>query len=409
MTKQRVLALILLLGLTGAASARIEGMNQQVFEAIEKAQAMADAEDYDDALAILEGVRKRNLTSYETAQVLRHMGHVYYASDRFAESLAVHEEALGQPRLPESMVASLLGSMGRLALIQEDYDYAETRFEALLAMEGQNTPANRMLLASTLLQQEKYERARDLVRSAIADHSRDGSKPPENWLSALIAALYALEEFEEMRDVLRRTVELYPRERYLINLAALHGQLGDRQRQMALIESLRDDARLSQEAHLRMLADLFLAEGLAYKAAVLLQSEMDRGRIATNRRTLEQLSQAWYMAHDLEKALPTLERAASMAQSGELYLRLAGLHMDLYEWEAAADAASRALDLGGLRREGSAWLLVGMARVRLKQYDEAAKSFRQAAKFEESRRYSDQWLAYVANQRQMESQAAATH
>ncbi len=405
---KRLLPFLLLLSLAGIASARVEGMNQRVFEAIEKAQALAEAKDYDNALATLESMRKRNLTSYETAQILRHMGHVYYESDRFADSLAVHEEALAQPRLPDTMVATLLGSMGRLGLIQEDYDYAEARFKELLLMEDQNTPANRILLASTNLQQEKFAEARDLVRSAIEERSKEGGNPPENWLSALISAHYALEEYVEMREVLRRTIELYPRERYLINLAALHGQLGERQRQLALVESLLDDDRLSQEAHLRMLANLFLSEGLAYKAAVLLESEMERGRIATDGRTLEQLSQAWYMAHDLKKALPTLERAASVSKSGELYMRLAGLHMDLYQWEAAADAASKALDLGGLRREGSAWLLAGMARVRLKQYDEAASSFRRAAKFEDSREYSDQWLAYVASQQEMESAVAAS-
>lgn len=407
MTKQ-LLALLVLLGVAGVASARIEGMNQRVFEAIEKAQELTDAKDYDKALATLEGVRRRNLTSYETAHIFRHMGHIYYEAERFTESLAAHEEALAQPRLPDSMVANLLGSMGRLGLIQEDYDYAEARFKELLAMESQNTPGNRMLLASTNLQQEKYAEARDLVLSAIEQRSKDGDDPPENWLSVLIAAHYALEEYEEMRDLLRRTVQLYPRERYLINLAALHGQLGDRQRQLALVESLLDDERLSEETHLKLLTNLFLSEGLAYKAAVLLESEMESGRIATNARTLEQLSQAWYMAHDPKKALPALERAASLSESGELYMRLAELHMDLYEWRAAADAASKALDLGGLRREGSAWLLNGMARVRLKQYDEAEKSFRRAAQFEDSRKYSDQWLAYVDNQREMEAAVNAS-
>jgi hypothetical protein len=48
-----------------------------------------------------------------------------------------------------------------------------------------------------------------------------------------------------MRDVVEKLVLLYPREQYVMNLAALHGQLGDSEKQLALVESLLDDERLS--------------------------------------------------------------------------------------------------------------------------------------------------------------------
>jgi hypothetical protein len=39
-----------------------------------------------------------------------------------------------------------------------------------------------------------------------------------------------------MREVMERWCSLYPREQYVMNLAALHGQLGDSEKQLALME-----------------------------------------------------------------------------------------------------------------------------------------------------------------------------
>jgi hypothetical protein len=39
---------------------------------------------------------------------------------------------------------------------------------------------------------------------------------------------YEIDDYAAMRDVIEKLVLLYPREQYVMNLAALHGQLGDR-------------------------------------------------------------------------------------------------------------------------------------------------------------------------------------
>lgn len=402
MIRSTLLALMLVAS-TVSAFAAATSMNQFVIRTLEDVQELLEVEDFAGALAKLNSIRDRRLNPYETAHVLRFVGLVYYQTEKLAESHAAYEQALAQKRLPESMIASLLGSLGRLGLMREDYAYAEMRFSQLLAIEGMDTPANQFLLAVAYLRQEKFTDTRRVLVRAIEAERQQGRQPPENWLSMLSSTHFALEDYEAMRAVLRELVELYPRERYLLNLAAVHGQLGDRRRQIALVESLRDDGRLETQSRLKMLVNLFLAEGLAYKAARLLEAEIERGRIVADVRTLEQLSQAWYIANDFEKAIPALERAAAISDSGELYMRLAGLHMDVYEWQAAELAARKALERGALMREGSAWMLLGMAQVRLNRLSEAANNFHRAANFDESRGYADQWLAYVENERKKQA------
>mgnify|MGYP001823827197 FL=1 len=211
-----------------------------------------------------------------------------------------------------------------------------------------------------------------------------------------------------MREVVRDLVSLYPREQYLMNLAALHGQLGETGRQLALVESLADDERIVRESSKKMLANLFLAEKLPYKAAVLLQAELDAGRLEPTIPNLEMLSNAWYSAAEPKKALPPLHQAAKLSDKGELYLRVARLHMDAHDWAAADKAVAQALRKGGLRREGHAWLLQGMAKVRLKQLTEAEGLFQRAAEFDETERYAAQWLQYLASEVEREAALAAS-
>ncbi|MFT7288451.1 MAG: hypothetical protein ACI87W_002572 [Halieaceae bacterium] len=88
-----------------------------------------------------------------------------------------------------------------------------------------------------------------------------------------------------------------------MNLAALHGQLGESERQLALVESLLDDGRLTQPAHLKMIANLYLGEELPYKAATLMEAELASGRIESTVSNLELLSQAWYMSAETERSI----------------------------------------------------------------------------------------------------------
>jgi tetratricopeptide (TPR) repeat protein len=212
-----------------------------------------------------------------------------------------------------------------------------------------------------------------------------------------------------MREVVRELAEVYPSEQYLMNLAALHGQLGDRQKQLALVEAMLDDGRITRAAYLKMLASLYLAENLPFKAANLLETAVADGRIEADVATLEQTSQAWYLAQELERAAAPLARAAAISaretESGELYLRLAGLHMDSYQWTEADQAAALALEAGGLKREGEAWLMRGMANAQLERYDDARVLFKRAQAFESTRAHADQWLVYVASEQKTKAVA----
>lgn len=390
-----LVALLVALPLPLLAAERQLGMSERTFKVMDDARQALDLEDFDGAVAVLERALSRGASSYEAAQMQRLLGLAHYRRDDLPAARRAYADALVQPRLPDSLTADLLASLGRLGLMADDYRAAQGRFEALLEIPGQDTPEHRVLLATALLRLDDDRRAADLLESAITAVREGGSEPREAWLTMLSAAYYALEELKSMQRVLKELIALYPRDQYLLNLAAIYGQLGEQSRQLALMEALLDAGRIERETQLKTTAQLYLAEQLPFKAARLLQTTIDEDRLPASRENLELLSQAWYLARDGERALEALRRAAEQAEDGALFLRIAGLELDAYRWRAADAAAERALAAGLSGREGDAWLIRGMARVRLGDYQPAMDHFRRAAAYDGSRAYAQQWTSFA--------------
>jgi tetratricopeptide (TPR) repeat protein len=395
----RALVVCLLLSLSAVVASKetVVGMSKLVYDGINEIQVLLDAEQWPEAMQELDRWLGRRLNNYERAHVLNMKGYALYQMDDMAPALETYQEALSLTGLPESQVRSLLMTISQLALVTKDYELAVKYALQLLASPGKAPPqpVSHIILAQAYMGQENYQAAVEPLRTALDIQRAAGQKPRENWISMLSAVYFYLEDFENMRQVLYELVALYPQERYLINLAALHGQLGETDKQLALVESLLDDQRLERGHHLLSLANLLLAHSLPYKAADLLQTEMASGRVETNQRNLELQSQAWFLAGEEARAIPPLEAAAAEAENGELYLRVARLYMDTYDWPRAEEAAGAAHDKGGLREEGSALLLQGMALARQEKFDQAREVFRRAVEFEENRKWAGQWLKFI--------------
>ena len=396
---QRVITTLLLalcLAQVAAAKDRVLGMSERVFKIIGEAQAFVDAEDYAAAREVVDdALERRRLSTYERAHMLNIKGYTWYEQDNLETAIATYEEALALEDLPVSMLITLRLTLGQVNLVAENYAESEKHLRALLALETQDIGSNKALLAASLMGQERFAEALTPLVDAIESEEAAGGTVRENWLSMLSSVYFELDDYPAMREVIEKLVVLYPREQYLMNLAALHGQLGESEKQLALIESLRDDERLARPTDLTMLVNLYLGAELPYEAASLLDSELASGRVESTVKNLELLSQAWYLSAETERAIAPLAKAAEMSESGEIYLRLARLHMDAYEWAEAEEAARAALDKGGLKEEGHAWLLRGMAQVRLKQFLEAQRHFERAGKFDYTETYASQWLKYV--------------
>ncbi|MCX2980558.1 hypothetical protein EYC98_06680 [Halieaceae bacterium IMCC14734] len=394
-----------------AVAEKSSGMTKATYDRIAAVQELFEEDEWDTAIEKLEAITTGRVSSYERAHAFNMLGFAWYQLDNLDRAMESYRSALAQEDIPVSQTRWLLTTISQVALMAEDYVAAERYAMDLVELKYELPPeaASWVVLAQARIGQENYAGALSPMLTAIATERDAGNKPREEWLLLLSSIYYMDESFEPMRDVLYELVALYPKEKYLINLAALHGELGDSEKQLALVEALLDDEGLQRSQHRLSLVNLFFANGLPYKAAKLLQQEIDSERIEANKRNLELLSQAWYMSGEKDRAIPPLEQAAAISKEGELHMRVARLYMDDYNWQGAEIAAQKAVDISSGEQLGEALLLLGMAMVNAKNLEPAKPVLARAAEHENVAEWASQWLNFVATEQRRIAAMQAMH
>jgi tetratricopeptide (TPR) repeat protein len=371
-------------------------MSQQVYESLTEIQELIETKDYATAQRKIDDLRtKKGLSDYERAQIWNISGYSYYLQERFPDAIRAYDQVLAQPGLPEALLLSTLKTKAQLHFTEEDYESALTVIRQLLAAIPEPSADVLMIEGQALFQLGRYDDALVPIKTAIDMYQSQGQKPKENWLLLLRVIYFEQKDYESMIQVVKELIRYYPKDTYVRTLAGVYSELGDTKKQLALTEVLYEGGFLNRSNDLVNLANLYLLHGLPYKAAKVLDKEMNDNIVESNERNLRLLSQAWYQAREDEKAIPPLERAADMTGEGELYLRLGQANINLENWGEAASAVQKALQAGGLKRPDQANIMLGMALFNQKRLEQARRAFQAAARDNRSQRAATQWIAYV--------------
>lgn len=394
----------LLLGASGSVLAQEKeqktketvAMSQAVYEDLTEIQELIEAKDYASAQRLIEDLRgKKGLSPYELAQIWNISGYSYYLQERYPEAIKAYNQVMAQPDLPEALMQSTLKTKAQLQFTQEDYEGALVTVRELMRVVSEPSADVMMLEGQALFQLARYEEALTPIKGAIDMYREQGQVPKENWLLLLRVIYFEQKDYDSMIDVVRELIVYYPKDTYILTLAGIYSELGDTKKQLALTEALYEKGLIDTSSHITNLANLYLLHGLPYKAATLLETEMGENIVEANERNLRLLSQAWYQARDDEKAIPPLKMAAEISNDGELYVRLAQAYINLEQWGDATTAVQKALELGGLKRNDTANIMLGMALFNQKRLEQARRAFQVAANDNRSQRAASQWIAYV--------------
>ena len=371
-------------------------MSQQVYEKLSEIQELLEAEDFAGAQSKLDDLKsKGGLSAYETAQAWNLQGYLSYLREDYPGALRAYNQLLAQPEVPEALQLSTLKTMAQLQFITEDYDGSLATVRRLMQVIPEPSADIVMLEGQIYYQMERYTDAIPPLEKAVSMYRNQGQVPKENWLLLLHSCYLQLGDYDKLMGVILELIQHYPKDTYLLTLAGVYSERGETKKQLALTEVLYETGHANPERHATNLANLYLLHNIPFKAAQVLEAEIDRGNVEGNERNLRLLSQAWYTARNDKKAIPPLRRAADLSEDGELYVRLAQSHVNLDQWPEAEDAIQNALRIGGLKRTDQAQLVLGMALLNQKKLDSARNAFERAARDQRSARAASQWVKYV--------------
>ena len=333
------------------------------------------SERYDEAHDDLRKMLKRaGRDAYLQAIVNQGLAQVEWARKNYDESLTYFETAVEINSLPNPAHFALMYQLAQLYFMQERYEEAMARLELWMckAPEEKITSDAYVLQASIHAEKENYSGVLRSIDKAIAMDQN----PRESWYQLKLVAHYELEQFPPAAETLETMISEWPdRKTYWIQLSQVYYKLQQNDRALAVLALAYRKDLLVQQGDFVFLSSLYSNSEVPYKAAEVLENGIRAGIVEPSKHHWTVIADTWYAAEELEKSLGAYQQAGKAASDGVIDLRRAYILVDLERWSAALEALDFALQKGGLdeRRTGEAYLLRGMARFNLGDFESARR------------------------------------
>ncbi len=374
-----------------------QAVSKEVYDQIQKAQELVDAKDYSGALKMLNRLYNPDkLTEYEQANVLNYIGFVYYNMEDIQNAIKTYARMVAIPSLEPQLLKQTTYTLAQLYTMEEKYQDALTTLDKWFTMETNPAPEPFILKAQNLYQVQRYKEMVEPIENAMRV-AREREKPvKEDWYVLLNFAYFQDENYAKVRDIQEILLQTWPKKRYWFSLAGAYTELGEDQNLIAAYDAAHTDGLLEKESEFVTMAQLYMQREVPFKAASLLESEMDAGRVTKSAKNYRLLSQAWMLSQEDAKAIPALKEAARLNEDdGELDVRLGNAYLNISEYSDCAAAVRNGLRKGNLKSPDNANISLGMCLYNLKQYGDAKQAFRQAAQTQRSRRIANQWIQVI--------------
>ena len=384
-----------------STSVKVPAMRNRVYTQLARAQKLADEGNGLEGFDVLDEVQDRidSLNSYERAMFWNFYGFMYYGNDDIASAIDSFEKVVNEKAIPSSLRLSTLYSLAQLSMQLQNFDQS-LKF---LGTWKENNPkemtnTQQVLFAQVHYQNKQYKQSLSYVSKAIEQSETANEVPKENWLILQRASYFQLKQPIDVTRVIENLVRYYNKPKYWLQLSAMYGEIGEEEKQLAVMESSWQAGYVTKSTDIITLVQLYRYHNVPIKAANLLAEAIDNGKVVAQEKYLDMLAQAYIAAKDDEKSIPVLIKAAEIGETGKFDAHLAQAYLNLEKWQLAINSADKALERGKLdseSTEGNMYLVKGMAAFNLQNFEQSLVAFSQAKKVKSSAKTAKQWFHYV--------------
>ena len=397
----------------------------KVYEALEVVDDKGEpAPDMETVTRILTELRndKDELKSYDRSVMWNAWAYVYFSSEKYTQAMDAYRKLIAEPEVTIPLRTGALLSLGQLYMVQEDY---ERGIQYVLQWQKEIekvTAQSYALLGQAYFSLEDYKKSLSSIETAVKLAEEEGYKPRENWYVIMAANISEMKSEIGEKESLRRQlpiyeilVNLYPKKLYFIQLGGVYGQLGRERDYMITLKAAHAKDFLDKESEYKALAQLLLLNKNPYWAAEVLISgqkkmitivdeETEEEKIVpvvkNTEKNLKLLADSLRMAQEIDRAIPVLEKSASMSKDGESYVLLGNLYLSEDRVNEAVASIKKGLEKGKIKNLSQVYLTLGQAYFELQEFEEAKKNFRIAArdKKKKIKTQANNWIKYTENE-----------
>lgn len=395
-------SLILLIGALAAPVLAKENpqLSDRTFRTVNKVQEMIATERYQDAINkltnALDGTKSKK---YDRAVLLQQMGFLYSLQDNYPKAALYFAKALDTNALPVPVAQQVRYSVAQLYLAEEKFKSSVTTmkqwFDIAKTTDEKPQAHAYITLASAYVQLEDYKNVIAPTKKAIAM----SKSPSESWYLLLVASHYELGQFKSVARVLKTLTNKYPKKkRYWMQLSGVYMELNQERNSLATLDMAYKMGLFEEEKEFLRLVNFQAYQGIPYRAAKTLQSEMAKGNIKSNKKNLERLGSFWQQAKELDNAILAYRQAFELAPTAKNQLMITRLMLQAKQFKPATQFSLQAAPNTKGDDKAELAYLRGMAYFELKQPSSALKAMKTAAQSPDMKAVAGPWITFLQDQ-----------
>lgn len=378
-------------------------MSEGVYQDTQAAMELLSKQKYAEAIEKLTKIADKG-SDYEKAVVNYNLGFAHSSKNDNASAVKAFAKALSFKALPRSQSEQLQYNLGQLYIVAGQFDDGIKTLQDYIANACAKVPAEaHIFLANALSERKRYQEALPQIDLAMSK----SKEPKELWLQMKLAIAYELKDYKGCADALVSLIGLLPtKAEYWRQLSSMFYEMKEDAEAVAVLALAERQGFVDKPAEIKNLYSIYMVMELPLKAGLLMQDAIDKNKLPGDETNLSSLADAWINAREVTRAETVLKKLAGISDKGDYYFKLGAMYGDDERWQESQEMLKKAIEKGGLKRTGEAWMRLAVAQHGLKNTSAAVASLQKAVGFDETKKQAGEWLRHLSGQVAAEQSAA---
>jgi hypothetical protein len=370
-------------------------MSESVYNGVTEATKLIAKKEYDEAIQKLTKLGESG-SDFDKAVVNYNLGFAYSSKNDYGNATKAFANAIALKALPRQQHQQLLFNLGQLYIVAEQHEEGIKTLQEYITTACTPPPAEaHIFLANALIEKKRFKEAVPQIDLALSK----AKAPNQTWLEMKLAVNYELKDFKACAASLVQLIGLAPtKPDYWKQLSTMFFEMKSDMEAVAVLAVAERQGYIDKPTERKNLYNVYMMLDLPFKAGLLLQESLDKNVLPANEENLESVANAWINARESARAEATLKKLAAASEKGEFFYKLGAMYGDDERWKESRDMLAKALQKGGLKRTGEAWMRTAVAEYNLKNTPAAIAALQKAVTFEDSRKQASAWLRHLTGQ-----------
>lgn len=399
-----VLSVATVLPAVQAAAAEDQKVGAKVGKPLQEALAAGQAKQWDKVLEKLrEAEAVSDKTPFEQFKINEIYSWCYIQQKRYADAAGVYEKQLNSGFLSATESDQYIKQLAQMYLQTRNNAKASEYLQRWL--KGHPGDADMTAILGQLqFQSGQLKPAMETFNGLVSASEKAGQRPKEDWLKLMYRVSYQLAGNPNPLDrgtlaVVEKLLRYYPNETYWAALlAGLKSEAVSDANRFQLERLMLAVGTLKTADEYISLAQLANNAGYPGEGLAVLDAGYAKGvlGVAAGKDREDRLKASISKLADADKAaLPTLDKKARAAATGQDDVVLGEAYMGYARYPEAIEALERGIKKGGMKKPDQAQIALGLAYLRSGQSEKAKAAFKQVSADAELGRIASLWTLHA--------------